>query len=138
MRVSEIMSKSVVRVAASAPLQSVAQKMRDENIGILPVEEDNRLVGVVTDRDIAIQAVALGNIERPVRDVMSEEPITVKPDTDTRNAIQIMLQHSVRRLPVIQDSKIVGMVSLEDLVESGDDKEVLSALRHFHNETKHG
>lgn len=138
MKVSEIMSKSVVRIAANATLQTVAQKMRDENIGALPVEENNKLVGVVTDRDIAIQAVAGGNIERPVRDVMTEDPITIQPDTDTRRAIQMMLQHSVRRLPVVQDSQIVGMVSFEDLVESGDDQEVLQALRQFHKETKHG
>lgn len=138
MKVSEVMSKSVVRVASNAPIQTVAQKMRDENIGMVPVEENNRLVGVVTDRDIAIQAVAQGNIERPVKDVMSEQPITIQPDTETNQAIQMMLQHSIRRLPVVQDSQIVGVISFEDLVETGDDQAILSALRHLHHETKHG
>lgn len=137
MKIRELMSKNIVKVTSVTMVPEVAKKMRHENIGIIPIEENGRLVGVVTDRDIVINAVSQDQINRPVKEIMSKTPTTVRPDASVEEAIEAMLQHNVRRLPVMDDGTLVGMVSLEDLTEAGSDQDLLKALRSFHKQTKH-
>jgi CBS domain-containing protein len=136
MNVNQLMSKNVVKVTAITMVPEVAQKMRQANIGVIPVEEDGRLVGIVTDRDIAINAVAKGEINQPVKAIMTKTPITIKPTSSVEEAIQTMLQNSVRRLPVIDNGSLVGMVSFEDLAEAGHDQDIVKAMRTFHKKTR--
>lgn len=137
MKINQLMSKNVVKVTSITMVPEVAQKMRQENIGVIPVEENGKLVGIVTDRDIAINAVAKGEINQQVKDIMTKTPVTVRPDTSVEEAIQTMLKNNVRRLPVTDNGNVVGMVSLEDLTEAGSDQDLLKALRSFHKQTKH-
>lgn len=137
MKIKELMSKNIVKVTSVTMVPEVAKKMRQENIGIIPIEENGRLVGVVTDRDIVINAVSQDQINRPVKEIMSKTPTTVRQDASVEEAIEAMLQHNVRRLPVMDDGNLVGMVSLEDLTEAGSDQDLLKALRSFHKQTKH-
>ena len=137
MKVSELMSKKLVKVTSIAMLHEVAQKMRQENIGVIPVEDNGKLVGLVTDRDIAVNAVAKGEINCAVKDVMTHNPVTLNANATVEEAIQTMLKQNIRRLPVMDNGKLVGLVSLEDLLESGKDQDLLKALRTFHEKTKH-
>lgn len=137
MKINDLMSKNIVKVTSVTLIPEVAQKMRQENIGVLPVEENGKLVGIVTDRDIAINAVAKGEINQQVKAIMTKTPVTVRPDTTVEEAIQLMLQNNVRRLPVSENGTVIGMVSLEDLTEAGSDHELLKAMRAFHKKTKH-
>jgi CBS domain-containing protein len=112
MKVSEIMTREPVSVGPDATLGEVATLMKQEDCGSLPVVEDARLIGIVTDRDIVIRAVAAGKDAKTtcVSDVMSADPITVRPDDDVDVAEREMRERQVRRLPVVEDGKLVGIL----------------------------
>jgi CBS domain-containing protein len=124
MQVQEIMTRNVDLTSPNATVRDVARTMRADNIGALPVGENDRLVGMVTDRDIVVRAVAEerapGNTI--VRDVMSEKVYYCFEDDDVEQAARIMAEHQVRRLPVLNRNKrLVGVVALADLGRSGTD-----------------
>lgn len=137
MKLRDVMSKQIVKVSSVTMLPEVAQKMRQENIGAIPVEENGKLIGIVTDRDITIDAVANGNVNRPVKDIVTTNPVTVTPDTTIEDALRMMTEHDIRRLPVLENQNLVGIVSLEDLLEGDKPQMVLDALKKFHRNTKH-
>jgi CBS domain-containing protein len=136
--IQDVMSRKVVKIQSVTMLPEAAQTMRQENIGVLPVEDNGQLVGVVTDRDITVNAVSQGNVNCQVKEVMTLNPISIGPSANPEEAIELMLKHGVRRLPVVDGQHLVGVVSFEDLVEAGNDQQILSALRTFHQHTKHG
>jgi CBS domain-containing protein len=124
MQVQQIMTRKVELTDPNTTVRDVARKMRADNIGALPVGENDRLVGMVTDRDILTRAVAEerapGNTS--VREVMSEHVYYCFDDDDVEQAAQIMAEHQVRRLPVLNRNKrLVGVVALADLGRSGTD-----------------
>jgi CBS domain-containing protein len=126
MKVAEIMTPEPELIDPNSSIRDAAKRMRSENIGSLPVGENDRLVGMVTDRDIATRAVAE---EKPpgttsVREVMSKKVFYIFDDNDLDAAAQCMAEHQVRRLPVLNhDKRLVGIVSLADLAHTGDDCE---------------
>jgi CBS domain-containing protein len=124
MQVQEIMTRNVELTNPNTTVRDVARKMRADNIGALPVGENDRLVGMVTDRDILMRTVAEerapGNTS--VREVMSEKVYYCFEDEDVDKAAQIMAEHQVRRLPVLnRDKRLVGVVALADLGRTGTD-----------------
>ena len=94
-----------------------ARLMRDENVGSLPVSDDGRLVGMLTDRDIAVRVVAEGKSleSTTVGEVFSRNPVAARPDQDLDEALQLMAQHQVRRLPVVEDDRLVGILAQADV-----------------------
>ncbi len=117
MKVAEVMSYRPVTISAFDTVQAAAQLMRAHVIGVLPVLEQGELVGVVTDRDLVVRCIALG--EGPgtsVREVMTEEPATCRPEDPLAAAIERMIAARVRRLIVIDDAGVAGMLSIDDLV----------------------
>lgn len=118
MLIKEIMSKDVVCAGPDEKLGSVAKKMKDRDIGAIPVCKDGKLLGMVTDRDIVIRALAdsLDPLATPARKIMSTEPISSRETETVEDAVHLMEQTRVRRLPVM-DSKdhLVGMLSLDDI-----------------------
>jgi CBS domain-containing protein len=104
-------------------VQDAARIMRDEDTGVVPITEGENLVGVITDRDIAIRAIAEGKDgQTPVREVASQDLVTIDPQQDLDEALRLMAQHQVRRLPVVEeDGKLVGIVSQADVARHGDD-----------------
>lgn len=122
MQVREVMNPGAVTVEPDSPASLAARLLSRNNIGALPVkEEDGTLVGVVTDRDIVLRCVAArSNPERtPVRDIMSGSPAVISPEADCRSAAKLMARQQVRRLPVVDRGRLVGMLSLGDLARCG-------------------
>jgi len=117
MKVSEIMTRDVLLASPGQRLRDVAAEMEKHDIGVLPVSDKDRLVGMITDRDIAIRAISRGlGPEAPVRDVMSAEVKYCFEDDDVEDLAQNMAIEQIRRLPVLNDKKrLVGIVSLCDL-----------------------
>jgi CBS domain-containing protein len=117
-KVEEVMHRDVRRTDPDMSLQDAARKMRDMNVGCLPVWEDDELIGIVTDRDITCRAVA--DVQDPerltVRDVMSKDVAFCFEDQDVDDAARIMREKEVRRLPVFDhDKQMVGILTLSDL-----------------------
>ena len=122
MRVSEAMTRDVRIATPGQSIREVAKIMRELDAGAMPVGENDRLVGMITDRDIAIRAVGQGKgPDTPVRDVMSKEVQYCYEDEDLEHVAQNMGDIQVRRLPVVnRDKRLVGIVSLGDVAQNED------------------
>jgi CBS domain-containing protein len=130
-KISEVMNTDVQTISPDATIEEAAQEMRDGDFGLIPVGEEDDLLGVITDRDIAIRAVAEGKgPDTPVREVMSEGVVSANEDDSIEEAAQIMSDHQIRRLPIVDaGNRLVGIVSLGDFaVESSDISAVAEAL----------
>jgi CBS domain-containing protein len=131
MNISEIMTRDPELIDPNASIRDAAQRMRSENVGALPVGENDRLIGMVTDRDIVVRGVAEERMAgtTSVRDVMSEKIFYCFDDNDLEAAAQCMAEHQVRRLPVLnRDKRLVGIVSLADIARAGDEQAEKTAL----------
>jgi len=121
MQVEEIMTRLVEVIDPNTTIRDAARRMRADNIGALPVSENDRLIGMVTDRDIVVRAVAdeRSISDTTVRQVMSEGTCYCFDDEDVEQAAQVMSKYQVRRLPVLnRDKRLVGFVALADLALS--------------------
>jgi CBS domain-containing protein len=126
MKIIEIMTREPELISPDASIKDAAKRMKDEDIGALPVGENDRLIGMVTDRDIAMRGVAEGRAPEttPVRDVMSEKILYCFEDDSIEDAAQCMAEHQVRRLPILnRDKRLTGIVSLADIAQTGDECE---------------
>lgn len=131
MRVKDIMTASVHSLESTDTIADAARRMAEHDVGALPILGDGKLVGIVTDRDIAVRGVA-ASISRnaPIRRVMSENVATCAPDDDIETVLALMSREQIRRMPVCNDrEELVGIVALADLAEHDPDKkEVTEAL----------
>ncbi|AKH38976.1 MULTISPECIES: CBS domain-containing protein [Nitrosomonas] len=136
--VSDVMSTDVQVISPDATLQEAAQKMRDGDFGVLPVGDMDNLIGIITDRDIVVRAVAEGmDVDTPIRDAMSKQIVFANQDDSLEDAARLMSDHQIRRLPVVdEDHHLVGIVSLGDFaVESSDLAPVTEALSEISTPT---
>lgn len=118
MKVKELMSGLVIRIHDKENVSVAARTLTHYNIGVLPVcSSDGKLCGVLTDRDIVTRCMAQGRDpeKTTVRQIMSPQVISVTPDMDSSAAAHLMGSRQVRRLPVVEDGKVCGMLSLADL-----------------------
>ncbi|MHB1190880.1 MAG: CBS domain-containing protein [Armatimonadota bacterium] len=140
MKVSEVMTQNVMTCRETDTLESVAAMMKELNVGDIPVVNENEnLVGIITDRDIAVRAVAIGAnpSEAQVGDFMTPSPVSVSPDTNVEDAADLMADVQVRRLPVVEDNRVVGVVSLGDLaVDVGEVELVAETLERISEPTR--
>lgn len=126
-KVRDVMSERPRCVTPETPLNQVAELMDTEDIGSVPVLDGERLTGMITDRDIVIRAVAKGKDPRgmPVREVSSNELVTVNPDSNLSDAAELMAAYQVRRLPVVDDeNRLVGIVAQADVAMGAKEKDV--------------
>lgn len=132
MKLQDIMTKNVVTITPEESAALAARLLTRHNLGALPVcAYDGRLLGIVTDRDIITRCVAADQDPHrvPVQDIMSRELETIGPEDDTKTAARQMASNQVRRLPVVKDGKVVGMISLGDLATTRRcDTEAAAAL----------
>ena len=131
MRISEVMTRDVQTVRPDQPVQEAASFMLSADAGSIPVSDGGRLVGMITDRDIAVRGVAKGyGPDTPVRELMTDEIICVREDDDVDDVASKMSQAQVRRLPVIDDrEQLCGIVSLGDLSRQADEDCATEALQ---------
>ena len=123
-RIRDIMTSNPSTVEPDKTVVDAARIMKQEDAGVVPVTENGRLTGMVTDRDIAIRVVAEGRDPQstPVREVASKDLVTVDPQQDLDEALRLMAQHQVRRLPVVEeDRRLVGVVAQADVARHGND-----------------
>ena len=121
MKIQEIMTKVVAVLPPDAQLSEVARVMRDYDIGSVPIADQERLIGMVTDRDIVVRAVADGAVldGRFARDVMSPKVLYCYEDQSIEEALEVMGEQQVRRLPVLDaERRLVGVVSLGDVSQA--------------------
>ena len=139
LRCSEIMTKNVTTCGPESVIRDVADLMEDENVGSIPVVDNGRLVGIVTDRDIVCRVIAEGLDTRTVkaREVMSEDLITCTPDDSVISAIRKMGEHQIRRIPVCDpNGRLRGIISLGDVaLEAERDQELADALEQISQPT---
>lgn len=140
MKVREIMTTDVATASPDTTLEEIATMMRDEDTGAIPVVEENELIGVITDRDIVIRCIAEGRkaAEATADDVISENIETVEPDVDVDEAARLMAQKQVRRLPVVENGRLVGMLSLGDIAVKESDETAGEALESVSKGVKRG
>ncbi len=138
MKVREAMHQGAQWVSPDTPIREIARLMREHDIGSVPIGENDRLVGMVTDRDIVCRAVADGkNLDNlKARDVMSEGIFYCREDADLQEAVRLMEEKQIRRLPVIdQNKRMVGILALGDISHAGPRNlsgEVLQAVSRHH------
>ena len=125
-KVREVMTDRPRCVTPETPISEAARLMKSDDVGSLPILEGERLAGIVTDRDIVLQAVAEEKDPRgmPVREVASRELVTIGPEEDLSEALRLMASHQVRRIPVVdEDSRLVGIVAQADIAREVKDKD---------------
>lgn len=127
MKVRDIMSSNIECCSNQDSLQSVASKMELLNVGSIPVVENGQIVGIITDRDLALRGI--GHENENASQVMSINIVTIDANASLQDASYLMAQHQVRRLPVVENGKLCGIVSLGDLaVHEQSDKSAGEAL----------
>jgi CBS domain-containing protein len=129
-KVRDAMTPGVRSVAPSDSVTEAAQAMKEQDVGSLPVVEAERLVGMVTDRDIIVRAVAeqVDPQTLTVGDVASGDLVTVEPDEDLEEALALMGRHRVRRLPVVENGRLVGVVAQADVALEANEKDAGAML----------
>jgi CBS domain-containing protein len=122
--IKEVMTRDVRACEPNATVVEAAKVMAQEDVGPIPIVEDGRLVGIVTDRDIVVRVVAEGRDPNAtkVSEIASTELVTVSPDDDLDEALKLLAERQIRRLPVVEGDRLVGIVAQADIARLGKDK----------------
>jgi CBS domain-containing protein len=133
MQVHEMMTQGVKSIGPNNTAQEAAEMMATFNVGALPVCEGNQLVGMVTDRDILVRCISSHRAPAAtkVADVMSREPIWIRPAETAEEAVRKLGAHGFRRLPVMENGHLVGMLSSDDIARRGADPTVAEMARQI-------
>jgi len=133
-RITELMTPNPRTIDQDKPVSDAAKMMRDEDVGLAPIVDGDKLVGTVTDRDIAIRIVAEGKDPQTtkVMEIASRELITIDPQQDLDEAMKLMARHQVRRLPVVEeDGKLIGVVAQADIAQHASGKKTGEVVEHI-------
>ncbi len=126
-RVKDAMTSNPCTIDADQTVEYAARMMKQENVGLAPIVEGDRLVGTLTDRDIVVRVVVEGRDPKTVkvRDVASKDIVTIDPQQDLDEALRLMASHQVRRLPVVEeDGRVVGVLAQADVAQEAKEKKV--------------
>jgi len=116
MKITDIMTKDVETCAPEMSIQEIASKMLELDVGSIPISDGNRLLGIVTDRDIVIRGIASQiSLDSPVSQILTSEMITGTTDMSIKDAADLMSEHQIRRLPIVENDRLAGIVSLGDI-----------------------
>jgi CBS domain-containing protein len=124
MKIKDVMTPDVSFVSPDTPVAEIARRMRDEDIGVVPVTENDRMIGMVTDRDIVVRCIASGNVEgATARTAMSPRVLYCYEDQSVNEILDNMAEQQIRRMPVVsRDKRLVGVVSIGDLSQKAQRK----------------
>jgi CBS domain-containing protein len=123
--IRDVMSTSPCAIDADKPVAYAAKMMKEEDVGLAPIVEGDRLVGTLTDRDIVVRVVAEGKDPQTVtaREVASTDLVTIDPQQDLDEALQLMASKQVRRLPVVEEGRLVGVLAQADVAREAKEKQ---------------
>lgn len=140
MKVRDIMTTGVECAAPDTSLKEIASMMKDEDVGAIPIVEGDELIGIVTDRDIVVRCVAGGDdpAETDAEEVLSGDLETVEADDDVEEASRIMAERQIRRLPVVEKGRLIGMISLGDVAVKQSERTAGNALEDISEGVKGG
>lgn len=129
-KIAEVMTPAPVTLPMTAPMRAAASLMRDANVGDVLVLDGQELVGIVTDRDLVVRGLAVGADPDvvSVAEVTTASPVTLAPDDDPAEAVALMREHGIRRIPVVERGVPVGVVSIGDLALDQDGTSALAAI----------
>ncbi|WHY79212.1 CBS domain-containing protein [Neobacillus sp. WH10] len=138
--IRDIMTENVESCTLLDNMFEVAVKMKDLNVGAIPIVDQEKVVGMITDRDIVIRGVAEKHPgSTKVEDIMSKTLVTVTPDTSSKEAAKLMAEHQIRRLPVVDNGKLIGIVSLGDFaIRELTDDQAKKALTEISEQNYNG
>ncbi|OBA07383.1 CBS domain-containing protein [Bacillus subtilis] len=129
MKIRDIMTENVECCEPTASITELAKKMRDSNVGSIPICENGTLQGIVSDRDIVTRCLAENQMDAQASDIMSADIVSGHPDMSAEEAGQLMAEHQIRRLPILENERIAGIVALGDLsVKKDSDQKAGEAL----------
>jgi CBS domain-containing protein len=117
MKIGDIMTTDVRTIDRNSTVEQAARMMKELNVGSIPVTENGNVIGIITDRDVVLRNVADGRTaaDTRVEEVMSKTVVTATPDMDVHRAADLMAQNQIRRLPIVENNRMVGIVSIGDL-----------------------
>ncbi len=124
--IREVMTPSPETVDSGSTAVDAAKRMKQADAGMIPVVQNGKLVGTITDRDIAVRVVAEGKDPQTttVGEIASKEVVTIEPDNDLSEALKLMARHQVRRLPVVEGDSVVGVIAQADVAKEADERQV--------------
>ena len=130
MEIREVMTESVVTATPDAPVRHIAELMRERNVGSVVLVDDSGLpIGFITDRDLAVSVVADGHpADTPAGGHASSPVVTGAPEMDVKEATELMIGHGVRRLPIVDGDRLIGIVTLDDLAVRIGDLEIAASI----------
>ncbi|MDQ0427358.1 CBS domain-containing protein [Planomicrobium stackebrandtii] len=116
MKITDIMTTDVTTCKPDITIRELASKMMELDVGSIPISDGERLLGIVTDRDIVIRGIAAQvSLDRPVSQILTSHLVTGTTDMSIKDAAEIMSKHQIRRLPIVQNDQLIGIVSLGDI-----------------------
>jgi len=124
-KIRDAMTSNPCSIDADKPVAHAAKMMKEEDVGFAPIVQGNRIIGTVTDRDIAIKVVAEGKDPQATKvlEIANTDVVTVEPEQDLDDALKLMAQHQVRRLPVVEDGgRVVGVLAQADVAQEAKAK----------------
>jgi CBS domain-containing protein len=123
--IRDVMSSNPCAIDADQPVTYAAKMMKEEDVGLAPIVEGDRLVGTLTDRDIVVRVVAEGKDPQTVtaREVASTDLVTIEPEQDLDEALRLMASNQVRRLPVVEEGRLVGVLAQADVARKANDEQ---------------
>jgi CBS domain-containing protein len=125
-RIREVMTPSPETVEPGQPVAEAAKLMKQADVGMIPVVREGQLSGTVTDRDIVLRVIAEGKspASTTVGEIASGEVVTVDPEQELEEALELMAKHQVRRLPVVENGRLIGVLAQADVAREGDERQV--------------
>lgn len=127
-KIRDMMSTDVVCLGTEATIRDAARAMRDNDIGCIVVEDGNNVRGIVTDRDLVVRGLAEDGLDRDLATFCSTDVATIAPDAEVDEAIKLMGDRAIRRIPVVENGHAVGIVSIGDLAQSRDPSSCLGQI----------
>jgi len=134
MKIKELMTKSVATLNENDTVERAACLMKEHNIGSIPICKGEKVIGIITDRDIALRSVAEGENfkSQSIRTIMTSNPVLGYPEMEVQDAVRVMSERQIRRLPIVDNNNLVGMVSLGDIaVETNLSDNAQAALQNI-------
>jgi CBS domain-containing protein len=137
MKVREIMTRDPATLGPTSTCGEAATIMKQEDCGSVPIVEGGRLVGIITDRDIVVRIVAAGKDPKTCRvsDALTADPVTIGPDASVDEAQKVMADRQIRRLPVVEDGRLAGLVVIGQVARRDDAKDVGETLKDVSEKT---